>query len=42
MSKIILGGNQVSGRKIIEQGFKPAYLTLEGALSDIFKKQINK
>ena len=42
MSKIILGGNQVSGRKIIEQGFKPDYLTLEGALSDIFKKQINK
>ena len=41
MSKIILGGNQVSGRKIIEQGFEPDYPTLEGALSDIFKK-INK
>jgi len=38
MSKIILGGNQVSGMKIIEHGFKPDYPTLEGALSDIFKK----
>ena len=38
MSKIILGGNQVSGMKIIEQGFEPDYPTLEGALSDIFKK----
>ena len=38
MSKIILGGNLVSGRKINEQGFKPDYPTLEGALSDIFKK----
>jgi hypothetical protein len=38
MSKIILGGNQVSGMKIIEQGFEPDYRTLEGALSEIFKK----
>ena len=38
MSKIILGGNRVSGIKITEQGFKPDYPTLEGALSDIFSK----
>ena len=38
MSKIILGGNRVSGIKIIEQGFKPNYSTLEVALSDIFRK----
>ena len=38
MSKIILGGNRVSGVKIIEQGFKPNYPTLEVALSDIFRK----